>query len=229
MGLFSPLLGEIMFDLWSTKDGEIVSIHDMVLDRVSDGTGDVHEHTYEQLRAFDFGIRKSEAFRGLKILLFEDILKKLACTCIMNVHVKSFDNVNPIPRETLEKIAGLIRRYDCVNHCYFMSGNETILNQMRQIAPDIARCAGAGDDPAEDLTDKALRTDSYKIQLFEPYFRLNPADYVEKAVKKAHENGVLVNLFYSDDPEETKRYLDLGVDTILTNDFQRNKLAFPEL
>ena len=28
-------------------------------------------------------------------------------------------------------------------------------------------------------------------------------------------------MFYSDDPEETVRFLDMGIDTILTNDFQR--------
>ncbi|MBQ9117385.1 MAG: hypothetical protein IJY04_10205, partial [Clostridia bacterium] len=36
---------EIEFDLWETKDGEIVSIHDSSLDRVSDGTGYVWDYT----------------------------------------------------------------------------------------------------------------------------------------------------------------------------------------
>ena len=40
---------EIEFDLWYTKDGEIVSLHDPTLDRVSDGSGLVYEHTYEEL------------------------------------------------------------------------------------------------------------------------------------------------------------------------------------
>lgn len=44
---------EIEFDLWYTKDGEIVSIHDSTLDRVSDGSGRVFEHTYEELLNFD--------------------------------------------------------------------------------------------------------------------------------------------------------------------------------
>jgi glycerophosphoryl diester phosphodiesterase len=32
---------EIEFDLWSTRDGEIISLHDATLDRVSNGHGKV--------------------------------------------------------------------------------------------------------------------------------------------------------------------------------------------
>ena len=40
---------EIEFDLWSTLDGEIVSIHDPTLSRVSDGEGYVYNKTYDEL------------------------------------------------------------------------------------------------------------------------------------------------------------------------------------
>ncbi|MBR4755828.1 MAG: hypothetical protein IK076_02700, partial [Bacteroidales bacterium] len=48
---------EVEFDLWWTHDGEIVSIHDATLDRVSDGTGHVYEKTYKELLEYDFGIK----------------------------------------------------------------------------------------------------------------------------------------------------------------------------
>ena len=37
--------------------------------------------------------------------------------------------------------------------------------------------------------------------------------------KKAHENGIICNVFYADDPDEARRYIDMGIDTILTNDY----------
>ncbi|MBQ9719055.1 MAG: hypothetical protein IJV76_13785, partial [Clostridia bacterium] len=55
---------EIEFDLWETKDGEIVSIHDSHLDRVSDGCGAVWEYTLEELRKLDFGKGFGGAYRG---------------------------------------------------------------------------------------------------------------------------------------------------------------------
>ena len=143
----------------------------------------------------------------------------------MNVHVKAPDNENPLPESTVTSIIALIRKYDVTDYCYIMSGNEAVLKQFLRFAPEIPRCAGAGSDPYADLVDKALRNGCYKIQLFKPHFKFNPPEYIEQAVRKAHENGIRVNVFYSDDPEETKRYLDMGIDTILTNDYQRNKLA----
>jgi len=213
---------EIELDLWAAKDGTIVSIHDPVLDRVSTGKGFVWEYTYEELLQYDFGIKENEKFAGMRIPTFEDVLKKFACHTVMNIHVKARDDVNPLPEETLREIIRLIDKYDCRKYSYFMSGNPAILQQLRELAPDITRCAGATEDPYEDLVDKALATDSKKIQLFSPHFEKAGGDeYVRKAIEKAHANGVIVNLFYSDDFNEARKYLEMGADTILTNDFQR--------
>lgn len=40
---------EIEFDIWATKDRQLVSIHDPTLDRVSNGSGSVWEYTYDEL------------------------------------------------------------------------------------------------------------------------------------------------------------------------------------
>ena len=38
-------------------------------------------------------------------------------------------------------------------------------------------------------------------------------------IDKAHANGIICNVFWSDDAEETKTFLKMGIDTILTNDY----------
>jgi hypothetical protein len=38
---------------------------------------------------------------------------------------------------------------------------------------------------------------------------------------KARANGILCNVFWSDDAEESERFLDMGIDCILTNDYNR--------
>ena len=40
-------------------------------------------------------------------------------------------------------------------------------------------------------------------------------------IDKAHANGIICNVFWSDDEAETKQFLDMGIDTILTNDYNR--------
>ncbi|MBQ2943046.1 MAG: hypothetical protein IJD97_12510 [Clostridia bacterium] len=204
---------EIEFDLWYTKDGEVVSLHDPDLDRVSDGTGKVYDHTYEELLAYDFGIKYSEEFKGLKILKFEEILKKFACHVIMNIHIKSVDNINPLPEEYLKKIIDLIRKYDCEKYSYFMTGNDTVLGQLQSLAPDICRCCGGGDAPLL-MVERGIKYGCKKIQLVKWAFN-------EEMIKKAHDAGMRCTIFWSDEIDEAKKFLDMGVDVILTNDYQR--------
>ena len=211
---------EIEFDLWPTKDGEIVSLHDSTLDRVSTGTGKVWDYTYQELLAFDFGIRHSNAFKGLKILRFDEILSKFACHTIMNIHVKTRDNDHPYDEALLKKIIALIEQYDCVEHSYIMSGNDHLLRQLGEIAPHIHRCVGGGNEPWK-IVDRAIEMKCEKVQLFKPYFD-------QAMIGKAKQHGIVTNVFWSDDAEETKRFLDMGIDVILTNDYQSISLAASE-
>ena len=204
---------EIEFDLWYTKDGEVVSIHDSKLDRVSTGTGRIYEHTYEELLKYDFGIKYSEAFKGLKILKFEEILQKFACHTVMNIHIKSPNNDDPLDEGYLKKIISLIRKYDAEKHVYFMTGNDVLMMQLKKLAPDIARCVGGGKQKWE-IVDRAIAMGCQKVQLFKPYFN-------QEMINKAHAHGIRCNVFWSDDPEETERFLEMGIDTVLTNDYNR--------
>ncbi len=208
---------EVEFDLWAVKDGTVVSIHDPVLDRVSNGRGFVWDHTYEELLRFDFGTVFDAEFAGLRIPTFEDILRKFACHTVMNVHIKHTDNVSPLPEATLREILRLIDKYDCRKYVYFMSGNPAILKQLQTLAPDICRCAGAGDSGPEELVDKALAADCKKIQLYKPHLVSLSEDELRALIDRAHAHGLICNFFYADDPVEAERYFSLGVDTVLTN------------
>ena len=201
---------EIEFDLWWTKDGEIISIHDPTLDRVSDGTGFVYEHTYEELKALDFGVKYGERFAGLKVLRFEEILQKLACHVIMNIHLKP-DSQAPYDEAVLRKILALIDKYDCRKYVYFMSVNIGVLKKLGELAPDVARCVGY-DASNPDMVDLAMELGCQKVQLYKPYFDQDMID-------RAHRAGIRCNVFWSNRPPETKDFLEMGIDTILTNDY----------
>ena len=53
-------------DLHMTSDGEIVIMHDHLVDRTTNGSGLVREKTYEQIRKLDAGSWKGEQFIGEK-------------------------------------------------------------------------------------------------------------------------------------------------------------------
>lgn len=131
----------------------------------------------------------------------------------MNIHVKTVDNDCTYDENLLLKIVSLIEKYDCVNYVYFMTGNDHVLQQMRALAPQIRRCVGGGKDPW-GMVERAIRFDCPKIQLVKGKFD-------QAMIDRAREKGIILNVFWSDDPEETKKYLDMGIDVILTNDYQQ--------
>lgn len=204
---------EIEFDIWPTKDGELVVVHDRRLERLSNGQGYVADHTYEELMKLDFGSHFSPEFAGLKIITFEEVLKKFACHVVMNIHVKWHDNKSPYDQAMLEKMIDLIRKYDCEKYVYLMSGNDTFLKQVQAYAPDICLCVGGG-DAFEAIVDRAIEMNCPKVQLVKGHF-------TQEMIDKAHEHGIICNVFWSDDEEETRKFLKMGIDTILTNDYHR--------
>ena len=199
---------EIEFDLWFTKDGEVVSIHDPVLDRVSNGTGNVWDHTLAQLKTLDFGSKYGEAFAGLQIPTFEEILKKFSCHCVMNIHLKTGGD----KPEYLDKVISLIKKYDCEKYVYLMCAEDAVLERLQKEYPHIPRCAGSR--VGWDVLDRAIRYDCQKVQFFKPNFN-------QEMVDKAHAHGIICNVYWADDPQEAQAFLDMGIDTILTNDYHR--------
>ena len=197
---------EIEFDVWFSKDGVPISIHDPTLHRVSNGTGHVWDYTLEELKAFDFGV-KQDHYAGLQIPTLEEILQKFACHCIMNIHLKT-EGDRP---EYLDRVVKLIKQYDCEQYVYFMSGEDALLARLQAEYPEITRCCGAGDKPWE-IVERAIQYGCKKVQFYHGRFH-------REMVDKARANGLICNVYHAETPAEAQAYLDMGIDVILTNDY----------
>ena len=204
---------EIEFDVWRTRDGHFVSTHDSTLERTSNGHGKVYDHTLAELEELDFGSNYGPEFSGLRILRLEELLRCFACRAIMNIHVKTDGFDTPCDGEALSELCALIRRYDCDKHAYIMCGNDNVHAYLQRSEPDISRCMGAGQRPF-DIVERAVEYGCARVQLFKGKFE--PA-----MVEKAHSKGLICNVFWADDPQEAQQFADMGIDTILTNDYNR--------
>lgn len=145
---------------------------------------------------------------------FEDILRKFSSQVIMNIHIKplSYDDTL-YPISAMKKIVALLRAYNAEKHAYFMLETDTQIRQFKEYAPDIPICVGHLKARPWEIVDRAIQFGCEKVQLFKPYFN-------QEMIDKAHAHGIKCNVFWSDDPEETRKFLKMGIDTILTNDYQ---------
>lgn len=62
-------------DVQFTSDGVPVCIHDTTIDRTSNGTGNVADMTFDQLRQYDFGSWKSADYTGTQIPSFDEFMR----------------------------------------------------------------------------------------------------------------------------------------------------------
>lgn len=78
----------VELDVEFTSDGHIVVIHDDAVDRTTNGTGLVTDHTLEALQALDAGSSFSKKFAGERIPTLDEILKRYKGRLHLHTEIK---------------------------------------------------------------------------------------------------------------------------------------------
>jgi glycerophosphoryl diester phosphodiesterase len=118
----------IEVDLHMTTDGEIVVIHDPTLDRTTNGTGPVCDHSLAELRDLDAGAWFDPHFAGTKIPILNEVLALLK-----RYHGRAYlEFKSAPPGPVLAKVieAGLLDRV------FFWSFKRDYLLELRDLSAD---------------------------------------------------------------------------------------------
>ena len=123
----------IELDVQMTKDGRVIVCHDHSIDRTSNGTGWIIEHTRDELRELDFGSWFSTKFTGEKIPTLREVLQWAASTrLIVNIEIKN----GPVIYENIEeKVCALIRECRMADRVIVSSFYHPSLVRMKQLDP----------------------------------------------------------------------------------------------
>ena len=126
-------------DIHSTADGELVVIHDDVVDRVTNGRGAVHAHTLAELKALDAGYWWSDdggqtypyRGRGLTIPTLAEVFEAFPDVWI-NIDVKQADPPIVAP------FAEMLRAYGMVDRVCVGSFTTPTMTAFRALCPEVA-------------------------------------------------------------------------------------------
>ncbi len=207
----------IEFDVWLTKDRRMVVIHDSSVDRTTNGTGKVSELTFDEIRALDAGSRKAFEFAGIQIPTPEEVLNVLPHNVWINIHIKGAGELPAM-------IARLVEAEGRLHQAFLACGSEAA-RVAKEAVPGIIICNMERQETAEEYVDSTISAHAGFIQL------LGKADYKDFAgsVSLLKENGIKVNYFGTDSPEELKMLFDAGVDFPLVNDIVHTMQAVRSL
>ena len=196
---------EVEFDLWMSLDGVGVVCHDPALDRTTDGSGNVSETRWEEIRRLDAGIKRGEEWRGVRVPRFEEALDAAGGEVGINIHVKA-----PGPGNRLVKlVCDTLRERNLMGRAYLAAGTEETLRSVCEYAPDTPRaCLFGKGDPDEQIAT-AVKYGCQRIQF--------GRGATGRHFRSAGQAGLVRNLYFSDDAEEALQYGRSGVDVVLTN------------
>ncbi len=198
---------EIEFDIRLTKDNRLVISHDNKVERIADGTGIVSELTLSQLQAMRLKAPGSEKQWQVTFATPEEIFAAVGSACVMNLHFKALGEGTSFAVAEMKR---LVYQYALEDSVYFSTSEEETMQQFIALAPDIPRNALEPWREDLDIVDYALRYGCKRCQLFKGVFD-------EEKVKRAIAAGVVCNVFWADNEETAREYLDMGISVLLTN------------
>ena len=125
----------IELDVQLTKDLIPVVIHDETLERTTNGSGWVRDHTLAQLQQLDAGSWFSPNFTGVKIPTLNDVLEWLVKTPLhLNIELKN----GVVRYPGIEKIiVDLLNGFDLLDRIIISSFNHYSLVEVHNLNPSI--------------------------------------------------------------------------------------------
>ena len=121
--------GTVEIDVWTTRDGEMVLMHDAKVDRTTNGVGHVVALTAEQLLALDAGSWFSPRFAGERVPLLRDFLPWMRGRAKVFVDVKFAH-----PQHLLDLLDATGMRDDA----FIWSGSSELMGLFHELDPSMA-------------------------------------------------------------------------------------------
>ncbi len=195
----------IEFDVHLTKDQQLVVIHDLTVDRTTDGSGTIVEMSLQELRALDAGSWMSAKFAGEKIPTLEETLAMMPVNIWLNVHLKSTKGIGSL-------VTKEILRQDRLHQAFLACGHKVAM-EAKSVSPHIKICnmdrQSSNWDYVNLTIDHHARFIQLKGEITGEYLRL---------AKHLKQNGIRINYFGTDHPAEIELLFAYGVEFPLVND-----------
>lgn len=201
----------VEIDVHLSKDGHIVVMHDLILDRTTDGSGFVSNYTLKELKEFDAGKKFSEEFKGEKIPTLKEVFDfvkdyKMGILIELKGWAHHYEGME-------EKVVELINRYNFKDKVIVTSFQKDKILEIKKRDSSIKTGINfyyLGAKP--ELYVKKVKADAVYI----PNFCFNE-DRVKEKIKILKDNGYIVGTFTPDDKKNMRKVIKLGVNDILTN------------
>ena len=204
-----------------TQDGEIVVIHDSTLDRTTNGTGAVSEMTLAEIQQYDAaynwsldgGATYPLRGQGITISSLREVFEAFP----------EYPMIIEIKQESpsmAQAMCDLIREYNMQEKVIIPSFSNTAIAEFRAACPEVATQASTG-----EVTKFVVLNFLGLSGLIQPAYQSLGVPETHSGIpvvtrwfiRSAHRKNLDVQIWTINDPEEMQRFIEMGVDGIMTD------------
>ncbi len=201
----------IELDVQLTRDGEVVIIHDELVDRTTNGKGRVNNYTLEELRKLDasagyvgvYGVNPIPTFRE-----YCEYVKDLPI--VTNIEMKT-GVLEYLGIE--EKVLNMIHEFHLEDRVVISSFNHFTIKRMMAMEPELKY----GFLSETWIINAGKYCHEQGVDCYHPLFR----NLIPSVVDELKSYGLEINTYTVNTPEDVQDMLDKGIDIIISN--------FPEM
>lgn len=198
----------IELDIQLTKDGEIVIMHDEMLDRTTNGSGWLKDHTLEELKMLSVGVNVKGFFPRQTIPTLREYFTWLKTTkLITNIELKtSYFEYEGIE----EKLIAMVKEFGLEDQIWYSSFNHYTVARIKKLMPE-AKCGLLTDTWLMNIGEYAASQGAASVNA-RTYFCAK-----EGVAADLHAHNIALQAWTPNDVEMMHELVDAGVDVLITN------------
>lgn len=200
----------VEFDTHCTKDGVPVVIHDLTVDRSTDGHGNVKDYSLAALKQLnasywdgphDTGQRLIAPARSIApVPALEEVFARLAGKVFLNIQVYEESSVG------LTAICGLYQKFNLYKSAFLMVGTFAVAETVKAFDPKIEICVG------EDRVNLE-RHKAFGSTFVQPWHGRVTPEFCQR-IKHLE---LCANMFFANTAEDCRKYRAHGIQGMLSD------------
>ncbi|MDP8024039.1 MAG: glycerophosphodiester phosphodiesterase [Nitrososphaeria archaeon] len=198
----------VELDVHESADGEIIVMHDELVDRTTNGNGYIKEMTLEQIKSLDAGIKFSPKYAGTKVPTLSEVFERYREKFLYKVEIKhSYEYYPGIEEKVLETI----EKFHLKKNVQIISFDFNALKRIRELDRDIDVGLIIEGRPRW-FVDIAKKLEAKWIQAFQGLV------YSKDDVIELHKKEVKLGLWTVNEIKDIRKFCEMEVDD-LTGDY----------
>ncbi len=199
-------------DIYLSKDGHVVVMHDSTIDRTTNGTGKIEQMTLEQIKKYYVNKQFGSKYPTCEIPTLAEYFEAFRDN---DAHI--FIEIKTSNAAVVPKMIEVIRQYNFEDRVSVITFNESIMQVCKQKCPEISLGYLISNLSKPEDVAGSIKTVAERVGSFHTTFNPNYASVNEGIIDGLQARGITLWPWTLNDADQFYRYIFWGTNGVTTN------------